>query len=290
MKHKALKDKLIEAAKKILPKSIFVSIVKFTPRKALAVEINIVEHCNLNCKCCGHYSCIAEEEFLSPAAFEKDIARLALLTNNLYHLKLLGGEPLLHPNLLDFFDIARKHFPDSLIEFATNGILLLKQPETFWNSCKKNNIEIVVTKYPIKLDFTAMEELSRSKGVVYRYFFPDMEPVKTMFKVPLLRNATGDVKKNFVRCIFSNGGCTTLRDGKIYQCCTTAHLKHFTKRFGEILPITERDFIDIYKVKSIKEIQKFLSRPVPFCAHCDIQNIITDIEWGITKKEISEWI
>jgi MoaA/NifB/PqqE/SkfB family radical SAM enzyme len=241
---------------------------------------------------------LAKESYIDTGKYEQDCERLGcLLGGEVENIHLMGGEPLLHPKLLDFFDVARKYFPNSLIEFATNGILLLKQPESFWNNCKMNNIEIVVTKYPIKLDFVAMEELSRSKGVICRYFFPDMEPIKTMFKVPLLKDSARNWPKsylqtryNFVHCIFSNGGCTTLRDGKIYQCCTTAHLKHFTKHFGEMFPITKRDYVDIYKVKSIKEVQKFLARPVPFCVYCGIKNIITDIEWGITKKEISEWV
>ena len=33
--------------------------------------VDIVDHCNLNCKCCGHFSPLAQKSFLDKETFEK---------------------------------------------------------------------------------------------------------------------------------------------------------------------------------------------------------------------------
>jgi sulfatase maturation enzyme AslB (radical SAM superfamily) len=53
---------------------------KFKPRKALRFQIHITDHCNLNCKYCGHYSPVANKKFLDPAVFEKYLQRIQELT------------------------------------------------------------------------------------------------------------------------------------------------------------------------------------------------------------------
>ncbi len=44
------------------------------------IEIHLVEHCNLNCKYCSHFSSIAEKKFYDVNKYEKDMARLAYVT------------------------------------------------------------------------------------------------------------------------------------------------------------------------------------------------------------------
>ena len=86
-----------------------------------------MDHCNLNCKCCNHFSPIATPFFLKLEDFEKDMARIAVLTEgNIGRIWLIGGEPLLHPDIVAFLYSARKFFPDTHITLDTNGTLLLK--------------------------------------------------------------------------------------------------------------------------------------------------------------------
>jgi molybdenum cofactor biosynthesis enzyme MoaA len=61
------------------------------------VEYHLVEHCNLDCTGCGHFSPFAQEQFADPRSFEKDPAQLARLFGNIGKIRLMGGEPLLHP-------------------------------------------------------------------------------------------------------------------------------------------------------------------------------------------------
>jgi MoaA/NifB/PqqE/SkfB family radical SAM enzyme len=256
-------------------------------KTVLSFSVHLVEHCNLKCRGCEHFSCLAKEEFLGVDIFERDFIRLSELTKGqIERISLLGGEPLLHPRITDFFEITRKYFPSGNVLLVTNGILLSKQDDKFWQSCKKNNIQINVTKYPINTDYQKVENLVEKFNVDYQYFGGDI--IKQMWK----RTFDIDGKQNrymsFKSCYMSNN-CTELVDGKIYPCPMTAYVRHFNRYFATNLAVTENDYIDIFKVKNIGEVFDFLCKPIPFCRYCNNRKITYRMNWGVSKKEISEW-
>ena len=59
------------------------------------VETHIVDHCNLKCKGCSHFSGLADPYFKSLDEFETEVRRLADFGVAMF--RILGGEPLLHP-------------------------------------------------------------------------------------------------------------------------------------------------------------------------------------------------
>ena len=120
----------------------------------LSIDIGIVSHCNLNCKGCNHFSPIIPEEFITLEEFARDIRRLAeILSTKIRKIGLLGGEPLLHPQIADLVRLSREAFPHPEIEIMTNGLLLGKQSEEFWASCRECGVSIEITKYPIDFDY-----------------------------------------------------------------------------------------------------------------------------------------
>jgi hypothetical protein len=187
----------------------------------LGFEVSICDHCNLNCVCCEHFSPIAEETYLDVEKYKKDYARLSdLVGGEISWLHLMGGEPLLHPRLIEILDISRKHFSAGSIELVSNGILLLKQPDSFWESCRKNDIVVAVTQYPIKLDNKAIEKKAAEAGEKFRYYFIGH---KTMHKKPLDINGGQSIKENWELCYKFNT-CVQLVDGKLYTCIEIAYI------------------------------------------------------------------
>ena len=94
-------------------------------------EINIVEHCNLRCRACTHLSPVLPKHFVDPGALCADLTALA----RSYHadvLKILGGEPLLHPNLPDVMRAARESQVADKLEIWTNGLLLPRMERVVW--------------------------------------------------------------------------------------------------------------------------------------------------------------
>ncbi|MDR2097518.1 MAG: hypothetical protein LBP37_03270 [Spirochaetaceae bacterium] len=265
---------------------LLVSNKKIT--KVFPLEVHITEHCNLNCRGCSHFSSLAGEEYLDPAVFERDCARLSKLVNKFYAFKLLGGEPLLHPGINEFNSIARRYFPDTPIQIITNGVLLTKQPDEFWINCRENKIKILISQYPVKLDNVKIKETAKKYGVAVEYVGTTNKD--RMCKMPLDLDGNQDITESYKNCIMSWGMCVTLRDGKIYACSTPAHIKFFNKYFGKNLVVSESDYIDIYKAGGEKEIIDFLCRPFQFCRYCRTKETGFGEIWDISKKEITEWL
>jgi MoaA/NifB/PqqE/SkfB family radical SAM enzyme len=256
------------------------------PQKWSFVQIEIVDHCNLNCKGCNNFSSLAGERFLEPSAFERDMARLSELTKGSLTIHLYGGEPLLHPELLAFIDIARKYFPDTTLKIITNGILLKSQPEKFWQSCENNKVVILISSYPINIDIEAIQQLAQKYCVPLEYTFNKSDG---MSKFALDISGKQDYKQNHGLCHYA-GRCVSLRDGKIYACNTVSNVKHFNRYFNQNLEITEDDYIDIYKAKNLDEIKNYLRHPIPFCRYCDLKNRDTRIKWAVSRQQIEEWV
>jgi len=256
--------------------------------KIFPIELHVVEHCNLNCGGCNHFSSLAKEEYLQPEQFERDMKRLAELSKKYFAIKMLGGEPLLHPEITAFFDIARKYFPSTPLQITTNGLLLLKQPDEFWKNCNKNKIIISVSQYPIKLNKKAIKMTAKAHKVKLAFNGPMIE--ERMTKLPLDLSGSQDMKKSFQKCAISWGCCVTLREGRIYTCCIAAHIRFFNEFFKQNLAITSEDYIDIHKANSMEEIIDFLEKPFPFCRYCNVSGTKFAQRWGISKNEITEWI
>ena len=64
----------------------------------IGIEMHIVDHCNLNCKGCAHFSNICNNNMLDIDKYSKDLDKISRHFN-VYYFRLLGGEPLLHPKL-----------------------------------------------------------------------------------------------------------------------------------------------------------------------------------------------
>jgi molybdenum cofactor biosynthesis enzyme MoaA len=111
------------------------------------LEIHLVDHCNLNCKGCGHFSTLSSPSFLDILDFEKDLKQLKKHFEFLGQLRLMGGEPLLHPKCAVFFNVARRVFGDARISLVTNGILLPEHDESFNRQLREQNIEVQITFY-----------------------------------------------------------------------------------------------------------------------------------------------
>ncbi|PKQ21426.1 MAG: hypothetical protein CVT65_18630, partial [Actinobacteria bacterium HGW-Actinobacteria-5] len=78
-------------------------------------ETHITDHCNLNCKGCSHFSSLCPSAFADIDEFSADMHRMANLFSAVRQIILLGGEPLLHPELIAFLRVAREAFPATRI-------------------------------------------------------------------------------------------------------------------------------------------------------------------------------
>lgn len=254
----------------------------------LQFEVHLADHCNLNCQMCDHFSPLAEKAFLSPASYEQDIRRLGdLFHHQAAYIRLLGGEPLLHPQVTRFFSMTREQFPHSSLELYTNGLLLLVQSTDFWEACQAFSVTVTVTKYPVAFDYGAAEEIAQRHHVKLVYTSEHGEPIKTSWRLPLDVTGGQDPSICFEKCDMGNV-CVFLKEGRLYPCTVAPNVLHFNRYFHQDLSLSDKDSINIYTAEA-EDILRFLALPIPFCRYCDIDNRQENIPWKVSEKSISEW-
>ena len=87
------------------------------------LEVNATLHCNMRCTSCSHLAPLFRRANVDPVALHDSLAVLA----GHYHAsyaKILGGEPLLHPDLLGVIEAVRASKVSDSVLVCTNGTLL----------------------------------------------------------------------------------------------------------------------------------------------------------------------
>lgn len=265
----------------------FTRTTKKRDRIRFGYDVN--KHCNLNCVGCDHFAPLAKEEFADIESVKRDLVRMEeLFGDNIDQISILGGEPLLNPEISDYCTMTRNIFPTSNITIITNGTLLLKMDNSFWDNCKKNNICINVTKYPVAFNYDAVERRAKENGVYFKYQGSG-QVVKKMYCVPIDEKGGQDPRISFRMCEKGNG-CITLEDGHLYTCTLIPNIRIFNEAFRKNLEVSENDSIDIYSDVSAEEILERLSKPVSFCRYCNQFKYKTGIKWKTSTKSIDEWM
>ena len=77
----------------------------------------------------------------------------------------MGGEPLLHPDILSILEVFVAFAPEtSRLKMVTNGTLLSRQEQEFFEFAAENNVTLSVSQYPSGkvLEESMKRKLSRS--------------------------------------------------------------------------------------------------------------------------------
>lgn len=267
------------------------------PRERMWIEVNLADHCNLNCQCCDHFSQLVKEPyFLDFEVFRCDMERLAELSgNHIDSLKLQGGEPLLHKDVNKFVELTRSLFPKCIIYFFTNGLLLMKSERyengNFWQCCKDNDVIIQLTEYPINLNISVIEDKTNEYDVKLQVFGEVADRVrgKTKRSTKHPFNLDGNVENyQFISCYHFNE-TITLRDGRLYTCSIIPYAHYFNQAFEQHLQIGSENSIDIHQAKSYSQIAEFVTQRVPFCSYCDVKRRYT-LPWERSNRKMEEYI
>lgn len=88
--------------------------------------VEITSRCDLSCPVCMANA--GNNWDMSVEEFRNLIEKLICVENQIDILNISGGEPLLHPRLLDIIDEALSHPEIVRVSISTNGLALLSQP------------------------------------------------------------------------------------------------------------------------------------------------------------------
>jgi hypothetical protein len=179
-----------------------------------SLETPVTQHCNLKCAGCDHASPLLPQSFLDIDQFERDLDVL----NGAMHaheFRLVGGEPLQHPELQRIIGIVKKSGIAERIVLVTNGVLLGKATPELWRSID----QLWMSIYPrvsLGLPLEEIEGLCRENGV-------EFDPrVTDEFRVVLLNNPIDNpklVSKIYRECKTAHEWkCYTVLDGQFFKC------------------------------------------------------------------------
>ena len=258
----------------------------------LRLELSIVDHCNLNCKGCTHYCPIAPEHFMPLSQLRDNLTHLSAVNKLMFKsIYILGGEPLLHPDISEVCRLTRRLFPSTEIKILTNGIKVSTMDPEFWQACHDTDTTISVTVYPVKVDYDEINRLCEAHGVQYEIFHEEKDGYFFSKHTIDDRNPTNRYI-NFIRCY--QVGCLTLRDDRIFPCATSAYAdfinKRFNRDFKHMTPAgrcRNGDYVDVKSVKSHRDLTALYHKPTPFCRYC---TKLEPMQWGHSHSSESEWL
>lgn len=236
------------------------------------IELHISDKCNLNCKGCTHFSPLFDE---IGANFEQkinDIKQLKKLFSDIFRVDILGGEPLLNPELKKYVVTLREELPNSFIQIYTNGILIPKLQEDVLQAIYDYNIGVSISEY-YPTHKMINDIIKRLEEYNIRYRIAEYDS-KQLFNKPI---SISTESKYPQKCI--SDGCITVSNGMISRCPTLMYINKFNEVFHQNLPTD-----GIYRISDYndgEQLLKDMKKEVPLCKHC----IACDMKWSVCEKE-----
>lgn len=167
------------------------------------VEVNAVLHCNMSCQSCAHLSPMFRKKIADPSQVGRDLEILSSSYHASY-VKIMGGEPLLNPHLLELIKVAASSGIADEILLTTNATLLHNAPEELWELIDSLELSL----YPSRLPDDEKIESFKSKAASH--------------KVKLLINHYENFRFSYSEK--RNGDSSLVQS--IYDTCKMAHFWH----------------------------------------------------------------
>lgn len=239
----------------------------------LGMEINATRSCTNACAVCNHASTrFTEAYYMAPEVLKRD---LDVMRNHI-KTKLLfiqGGEPLLHPKVVDLLRLCVESGIAAQAGVLTNGKLLPKMHDDFWELLRDGRCELRMSWYP-DLDPTIVTfalDMGQKWG-----FFVRPQPINS-FKPLFLKNDG----RTYFGCPWRR--CLTIHSGWFFLCPLTCFFP------AQFMGLPEH--IDGIEIEGMTDerLQTFLNRETPLetCKIC-AGGRGQDIPWHQNRSK-AEW-
>jgi organic radical activating enzyme len=226
-----------------------------------SLEYHVADHCNLRCDHCCSYSPLLKKWFAEPEIVERDLRAASRGVAPTY-LKIVGGEPLLHPELERLLCVAKSLEIAPILQLTTNGLLIERLTPRAWDSLDI----LTVSLYPEPrlpkslIRFIAREAATHNVRVNW----------KTQDKFNCMDRAESagydETKTVFERC-WLRYRCNCVKDGRFY-CCTRPQ---YVRRMAVDPDSFLEDGVDVLTPDGLAErIKEYLERsePLQSCFLC----------------------
>ncbi len=185
-----------------------------------SLEAHIVDHCNLSCAECCSLSPLLPRWFASPEDLRRDLA-IASTFLAPATFKLVGGEPLLHPQIAAMARIAAESSIAPRISLTTNGLMLGRMEDELWRNLDAMTISLYPQPELPKALIAGAEEQAARFGVELNWKQQDQ------FVLMNTEGRRADAKETaaiFNRC-WLRERCHIIRSGSFYTCTRPPHMQ-----------------------------------------------------------------
>lgn len=174
-------------------------------------ESNIVLTCQNKCVGCNHFIPIQKPWLIDPIYFRVDLFKAAKLVH-FDRYNLVGGEPTLHPKILELIQIIKDSEIADSIEITTNGQLYKSWPDELYQAID----ELIVTPYKLSNeDLQAIGDKCRQYGTSFQ-----VHPV-IFTECAYKEKASDEIAHARYKNCWYNVNRHVIDGGVFYRCCTS---------------------------------------------------------------------
>lgn len=200
----------------------------------------ITQVCNLSCVGCTNYSDLPQRGYVTWEQGRNDLTAW-LERIDIPDFGIMGGEPLINPECLQWLQGVRELLPHSQIRFTTNGLLLHRWPNLVDQLKELGNVSFKITVHHStpeleqaihdifqRYSWQPVEEFGIQRWITDSNFRFHVKRPDTFIKT--YRNDynnmlpwDSDPDSAFAACVQQT--CPLLYQGRIYKCSTSGLLK-----------------------------------------------------------------
>jgi hypothetical protein len=246
-----------------------------------ALEYHITDHCNLRCDHCCSYSPILKKWLADPDDFRRDLTAVRRVVQPQF-LKIVGGEPLLHPQLEELLAIAHELQVGARIQLTTNGLLLANLSPRSWDCIQMLSVSLYPEPaLPKELIRDVAREAAR-RGVEVSWKVQDRF---TCLDRPRLATYY-EASSTFADCWIRHR-CNSIKNGRFYSCTRP----QYVQKFAETPETFAEDGIPVH-VEDAAELASRIRRhlmqaePLHSCFLCNGGNARLETHRQLTPQSV----
>lgn len=238
------------------------------------IEIMLTRKCNLNCRSCRFFSNLSKystkEMEYNLDLFKKDVKYLSE-NINVGSFVLIGGEPLLKDDILEYIKEIRKYFPNTNVSIFTNGTLLHKLDRKFVNNLCTLRCGICYTNYSMfnKIYARQIKRLASYGFHIHAIGDIDPHPIynkrekSEMYTLNFNLNPDSNIiAKSFETC---RCDIPQIFNSKIYKCGIHCNVEILNETLDFNFP---EEGTNMYDLKGYDDFYEYVTKGCEMCAYC----------------------
>jgi len=244
-----------------------------------ALEYHVAYGCNLSCQQCSHYSNFhLAGKLPTVAEAEREYSQWSHRLQPT-RFALLGGEPLLNPEILDHIRLARQHWSERDLMLVTNGFFLHRFPE-LPQILIDTKCQLEISQHGTHTDYLARFQEVKSLVWSWRESHPKLrinirqshKGWMRQYNIVDGKPMPFDSEPEAAYRVCMQRTCTQLVNGNLAKCPAVAYWPQLETK-ARLESISEWDLFRDYKAcpptATDDEVRSFLeTKSIPQCALC----------------------